>query len=171
MPKAKIIYPVRDLTEITASLLKVAHRSPYDPKEGRHNFIDQSLVKLDMTINDENRCRMVLSDRGVLGQCLLSVSKALKNGYRDRFLFVEYGELVKSPQDQLDKIYDFIDEPHYKHNFKNISYKQRERDQEVFKVADLHKIHSSLTPSSIDPKSILPPQVYKDLQGKEMWRV
>ena len=170
MNKAKIIYPVRDLDEITASFLKITHNAPFDHKSGRLNFLDNTLVRLGMPINDESRCNFLLSDDGMVGQCMVSLANAFNRGYRDRFLFIEYNDLVKSPQDQLNRVYDFIEEPQYTHNFTNIHNPHREKDH-IFAAPSLHQVHSSLTPSTTDPKSLLPDSVYTSLQGKEMWRV
>lgn len=170
MPQAKIIYPVRDLTEVLSSLLKIAHANPFNTKTGRHNFIDNSLVMLGRPVTDEHRCRMMLSDTGIIGQCMVSITKALKNGHKDKFLFVEYRDLVSSPQDQLDRIYDFIDEERWEHDFDNIVRPNQERDEEVFSAPELHRVHKMLLPSRTDPKLILPEGLYNSLQGKEIWR-
>lgn len=171
MPQAKIIYPVRDLTKIVASLLKIAHANPYNPVTGRHNFLDQSLVKLGRPVNDENRCKMMLSDNGLVGQCMLSIARAIKNGHKDRFLFVEYEDLVNHPQAQLDRIYDFIGEDRWDgHDFDNIEQTPGENDEEVFGAPNLHKITSKLEISKTDPSSTLPPSLIDSLKGKEIWR-
>ena len=170
MVKAKIIYPVRDLTGVTASLLRIAHNAPFNEETGRLNFLDNSLVRLGLPINDESRCKFILSKDGMVGQCMVSLANAFNKNYKDRFLFVEYDSLVKSPQEELNKIYDFIEEDNYNgHDFDKIKNPHREKDH-VFSAPDLHKIRSSISPSTTDAKLILPTSVHEGLQGKEMWR-
>jgi len=40
--------------------------------------------------------------------------------YKDRFCIVEYNKLIKEPEKTLDKIYKFIEEPKFKHDYKEL---------------------------------------------------
>ena len=170
VPKAKIICPVRNIDQVLASFLKIAHNNPFDPKIGKPNFIDHSLLMVNQAVNDDNRCEMILSDRGMVGQCMVAMKEAIDMGYRDRLHFVEYDNLVSRPQDTLNEIYKFIDEEPYRHDFNNISNQYRERDEQVFSVPDLHQIPPKLLRSTTNPKLILPERFYKECQGQEFWR-
>lgn len=171
VPKAKIICPVRNIDSVLASFLKLAHANPLNPETGKLNFIDQSLVVTNRPINDENRCEMILSDKGMIGKCMGAMENAVKNGYRDRLHFVEYDLLVSDPQAALNGIYDFIEEEHFEgHDFNNIEASGRENDSKVFSVSNLHEIAPKIKKSKTDPKKILPPDVYERCQGKEFWR-
>lgn len=171
VPNARILCPVRNIDEVLASFLKIARDNPYNPEVGKPNFIDHSLLMTNRAINDDNRCEMMLSEKGMIGQCLRAMQEAIKKGYRDRLHFIEYDNLVSDPQATLNKIYDFIEEENYEeHNFEEISNPSREKDAQVFAVPDLHEISPKLQRSSTDPKLILPEKYYKECQGKEFWR-
>lgn len=170
VPKAKILCPVRNLDEVLASFIKLAHKNPFDPEIGKPNFIDHSLLVVNKRINDENRCEMLLSDKGLIGQCMRAMKQAAENGYLDRLHFIEYDNLVSKPQETMDAIYAFLEEEPYAHNFEEIANPAREKDGEVFAVPTLHEISPSLKRSTTDPKLILPEKFYKECQGKEFWR-
>ena len=90
--KAKIICPVRDIEEILTSMITMIRRNPYREGTPRINFIDEQLVKLNIPINDDNRCEYIASPDGILGQSLNSIVDAINQGFGDRIHFVEYKE-------------------------------------------------------------------------------
>lgn len=168
--KAKILCPVRNIDEVLASLLKIAKSNPFNPEIGKPNFIDHSLLLLNKAINDENRCDLIMSDKGMIGQCMGAIVDAVNKGYRDRLHFVEYDSLIEDPEGTLQDIYEFLEEEPYEHDFYNIHTPHREKDKEVFSVPTLHEISPTLRRSTTDPKAILPERFYKECQGKELWR-
>lgn len=170
VPRAKIVCPVRNIDEVLASLLKIANNNPFNPKTGRLNFIDHSLLLINKPINDETRCEMIMSDVGMIGQCMGAMQDAIKKGYRDRLHFVEYDDLVSDPQHTLGKLYEFLGEEPFEHDFSNIRNTHREKDDEVFSVPDLHKVGSKIQRSRTEPKDILPEKFYTECKGKEFWR-
>jgi sulfotransferase len=84
----KVLYPVRDISEILASFISMIHRNPTIVND-RLNFIDQTLVQQGMPITDENRCRMIAGP-GILGQSFDGLKKALAEGHRANIHFIEY---------------------------------------------------------------------------------
>lgn len=170
VPKAKILCPVRNIDEVLASLLKIANSNPFNAETGKLNFIDHSLLLLNKPINDESRCDLIMSDKGMIGQCMGAIMDAVNRGYRDRLHFVEYDSLMADPQGTMDSIYGFLGEEPYEHDFSDIRTTHRERDKEVFSVPSLHEIAPTLKKSTTDPKLILPEKFYKECQGKEFWR-
>ena len=171
VPKAKIICPVRNIDAVLASFLKIANANPFNAETGRLNFIDHSLLLINKPINNESRCELILSDKGMIGQCMGAMQDAVKQGFRDRLHFVEYDTLVKYPQLALNDIYNFIEEePFTDHDFGNINNEYREKDNEVFSVPTLHEIAPTIKKSKTNPKMILPERFFKECQGKEFWR-
>lgn len=171
VPRAKIICPVRNIDQVLASFLKIANSNPFNPETGKLNFIDHSLLLINKPINDESRCELIMSDKGMIGQCMGAMQDCVKKGFQDRLHFVEYDLLVEDPQQALNNIYEFIEEePFTDHSFKEIRNEFREKDTEVFSVPTLHEIAHEIQRSKTDPKAILPEKYYKECQGKEFWR-
>jgi sulfotransferase len=103
---AKIICPVRDIDEILTSMIMLIRRNPYEEGQGRINFIDEQLIKLNIPLNDDNRCEYIAGPQGILGQSLNAIMEGFNQGFGDRIHFVEYQDLVKEPEETLKKLYD-----------------------------------------------------------------
>ena len=47
---------------------------------------------------------------------------------------VEYSDIVQNPRETMNKIYNFLELPNFKHNFDNIEKIEKENDSSVFKT-------------------------------------
>jgi sulfotransferase len=169
--EVKILCPVRDLSEVLTSMISLIHRSPpQEGKQARLNFLDDNLIRNNIPITDENRCSLLVGPSGVVGQSAVAMMEALGKGYRNRLHFIEYRDLVSNPKNTLEKIYDFLGEDAFGHDFNQIENKHRVNDLEVYGLKDMHEVRSSVKATSKDPSSVLPPEVLKRCKGSEFWR-
>ena len=166
----KIICSVRDPDEILASMIQLIKRNPFKEGQTKINFVDEQLVKSNVPITDTNRCDFIASANGILGQSSQAISKAIKENHSDKIHFVEYHNLVDDPINTMKEIYDFIGEKYYDHVFDNLENINRERDLEVYGLADMHEIRSVLEDTSEDPKKILPEKIIEKCKGSDFWR-
>jgi sulfotransferase len=164
----KIIYPVRDVAEILTSFISMIKRNPHIVND-RLNFIDQTLVQQGIPLTDENRCRLVAGP-GILGQSFDGLKKALSEGYRANIHFVEYSDLVDSPQETMQKIYEFLGENFYHHDFKNLKNIHQENDAQIYGFEDMHNVRKTIKPISQLPEDVLPQTVLDLVKGAEFWR-
>jgi sulfotransferase len=168
--QAKIICPVRDIDEILTSMIMMIRRNPYQEGQGRINFIDEQLVKLNIPLNDDNRCQYIAGPQGILGQSLNSIVDGFSQGFGDRIHFVEYGDLVNNPQETLQNLYDFLGEEYYEHTFNNLKNQSREEDLRTYGVADMHEVHKELKSTAPNPKDILSLETLDKCKGMDIWR-
>jgi sulfotransferase len=168
--KAKIICPVRDVEEILTSMIMMIRRNPYEEGNPRINFIDEQLVKLNIPISDDNRCEYIAGDRGILGQSLSSIMEGVNQGFGDRLHFVEYQDLVKKPQQTLKKLYDFLDEEYYEHEFNDLQNDNREEDMKTYGLSDMHEVRRELQNTAPKPIDILSSYVLEKCNGMNFWR-
>ena len=91
--KPKIICTVRNLEEIIASYksLYLQNNKKWDTKFLTGNRFENDFSSLKYTWNSE---------------------------FKDCLLLIEYDDLVKNTQKTINKIYDFIEQPYFKHNLK-----------------------------------------------------
>jgi len=164
----KILYPVRDVGEILASFISMIRRNPTIVNE-RLNFIDQSLVKQGIPLNDENRCRAIAGP-GILGQSFDGIKKALSEGYRSNIYFIEYKNLVNKPRETMKKVYEFLNEPEYHHDFKNLKNVHREDDSRIYGFPDMHEVRPEVKSVSLPPEDVLPSSILEAIKGAEFWR-
>ncbi len=171
--QVKVIVPVRSIDEILASFLTMIHRNPFREGQPKINFVDEQLVKNNIPLSDENRCRYLLSSDGVLYKSLESIRKGIKDGHRDKFHFVDYNDLVTNPQEELNEIYKFLGEEPFEHMFDGLSNTYREDDLNVYGLSDMHHVHSKIDKISLEPSKILPMsiiQIYNNSKRSlEFW--
>jgi sulfotransferase len=157
--EVKIIVPVRRVDEILASILSMIHRNPFQEGQPRINFVDEILVKSNIPINDENRCTHLLNQGGILYESLNAAKLGVDEGHRDKFHFIDYNDLIRNPQGELNDIYEFLGEEPFEHTFDGLSNQHRENDLETYGLDDMHEVHSKLEKTSPDPSTILPDSI------------
>lgn len=160
----KIIVLVRDVDEILASFISMIRRS-----NNEENFIDSILKKFNVPINDFNRCQFI-SGKGPLGISYTSIQIAIESGFRDHLHFVEYNDLTLNPKCTMKKIYNFIEEEYYEHDFNNVENIHREHDDKVYGISDMHHVRSKVKRTSKRPEEILSKKIIDDVSGLEFWR-
>lgn len=165
----KILVPVRDTAEILASFISMHRRNPYEVN-GRINFIDEMLVKSNTPLTDDNRCQFIAGPNGILGQSYDGIKQALMEGRQSQLHFIEYDDLVNNPEETMRKVYEFLDEEYYEHDFTKLENLHKENDSEVYGIADMHEVRETLEKISIDPVEILSEAVLEQCKGSEFWR-
>ena len=168
--RAKIICPVRDIDEILTSMITMIRRNPYKEGQPRINFIDEQLVKLNIPISDDNRCEYIAGPDGILGQSLNAIMEGLNQGYGNRFHFVEYKDLVNNPKETMKKLYEFMGEESFEHQFTNLKNQNREGDVNTYGLTDMHEVRPVLKSTSKDPKKVLSKEILDRCEGMDFWR-
>ena len=157
---AKVIVPVRRVDEILASILTMIKRNPFQEGQPRINFVDEQLVKMNIPINDENRCEYLLTGQGgIVYEALNATKMGVDDGHSDKFHYVDYNDLITDPQGQLNEIYEFLGEESFEHTFDNLSNEHREDDIATYGLGDMHEVHSKLEKTSPDPDKVLPASI------------
>lgn len=165
----RILVPVRDTAEILSSFISMHRRNPREIN-GKINFIDEMLIKSNIPLTDDNRCQFIAGPGGILGQSYSGIRQALLEGYQKQLHFIEYNDLVMNTAETLRKIYRFLDEEYYTHNFSNIKNLHHERDGEIYGFVDMHDVRPSINKQSIDPNEILSEKILAQCKNSEFWR-
>jgi len=168
--EAKIICPVRSVDEILTSMIMMIRRNPFKEGQSRINFIDEQLVKLNVPINDDNRCEVVAGPNGILGQSLSAMYTAVEKGYGNKLYFVEYTDLINDPESTMRRIYSFLGEKYFDHKFSNLSNVHRENDLMVYGLEDMHEVRSEIKMISKKPYEVISEDVIEKCKGMEFWR-
>lgn len=102
----KCIVILRNLMDVLASYMKWYTENP-------DSFINRFGLK-----NDEEKLSKVMNKDGAVAKDLL----AIKNSYNypDLCHYVKYDDLVTEPEQELRKIYQFLNEPYFEHRFDNL---------------------------------------------------
>lgn len=158
--KIKIIVPVRPIVEILASFEKIRQTHPLE------------LTGADEAIGGGTtiaaRAEYFAAPNGVLGLAYNATKDAVVAGFLDRLLFVDYNKLMNDPETQLKRIYEFLGEESFKHDFKNIT-RPGESNWRVHKFPGLHDVRHVFEKQSPDAKRILGDEVYARYNKEEPW--
>lgn len=162
--RVKVIVPVRDVAEILASFEQLWRRSSGATQWG----IEASDYYKAQTV--EGRCEIWASQGQPVGLAYNRVKDALARGYSDRLLFVEFDDLTSNPAETMRRIYAWLGEEQYVHNFANVEQVTREDDVNVHKIPGLHTIRPVVAPVPKRADEILGPPLAAKYSNAEVWR-
>lgn len=166
----KVLYPVRNIDDILTSFISMYRRNPYTG-QGKVPYPDEMLIKNNIPLNDDNRCEVLCSPGGILGASYNGLKQVFAEGRQKQIHIIEYDELMSNPEETMRKIYDFLGQEYFAHDFQNIENIHRERDLEVYGLADMHDVRQSLSKISANPEEILSENILAKCRGAEFWRM
>ena len=163
-PNPKIICPVRDISEILTSFITMVHRN-----SDEFSFIDEHLTERGFTVDDDNRCQYLMSDDGIVEQALWAQSQAFIRNETKHLLMVEYDDIVNTPQETMDRIYNFLEIDGYKHDFNNVKNNHRESEKQ-WNLKDMHHVRNKVQKISKKPEDVLSPFILNKYSKLEYWK-
>jgi sulfotransferase len=163
-PNPKIICPVRDVLEILTSFIDMIHRN-----SDQTSFIDEHLMEKGFTVDDDNRCKYLMGDDGIVEQSLWSLSQAFIKNDTKHLLLVEYNDLVNTPEETFKRIYEFLELDYYSHNFMSIENTHREKEDQ-WSLKDMHHVRQKLQKTSKNPEEVLSSDILNKYSKLEYWK-
>lgn len=145
--KPKVIFTTRPLLEILASIILIYGK-------GLNKLMDENnwIWKSHLTEND-NKCDYLMSPYFDLDS-MFSVYTTIKN-FPEAFCLIEYHDLINKPNDTLRKIYDFLGEEYYQHDFDNIERVETYSEVNVGLPLNMHEVRPKLEKRKLDIKTVL----------------
>jgi sulfotransferase len=159
----KIICPVRSIPDIISSFLNLIYHSKTT------SFIDEGLIANNLEISNDNRADYLMSPQGIIGQSYHALAEAFRKGNDKHLLLVEYDDLVQNPQQELNRIYDFLQLPRFTHTFENVKPKFDEND-DVYKLENMHTVRSKVEKIHRDNSKFLSDYVINKYKHMEFWK-
>jgi len=96
--------------------------------------------------------------------------EGLRSGYSQNIHFVEYKDLVTNPKETMDKLYEFIGEEPFEHQFTNLKNQNRENDLNTYGLNDMHEVRPVVKSTAKDPKKVLSEDVLNKCENMDFWR-
>ena len=160
----KVIFTVRDIPSILASFLSLVG-------DNEDNFIDKSLQQMQVRFygkqkQNDLRCDWLMN--GQVGLGLANLTELLQ--MQVAICLVEYDDLIKDPQKELNDIYDFLQLPHFIHDINNVKKVEEENLASAGLPTNLHDVRSEVKKTAKDPKLVLPLHSQNKYSGLEFWR-
>jgi sulfotransferase len=149
-PNPKIICMVRNLKDVFASMEKNFRKNP----EKHNPMVDWSTMS-----GTSIPKRVDVWAQGVpVGMALERLQEIFRLGNDKHILFVRFEDLCLYPENTMKEIYDYLEIPHFLHDFDNIEQVTKE-DDEVYGEFGDHNIRQKLE---------VVPSKAKDILGKEV---
>lgn len=161
--KVKIICTVRTVVDVIASFEKLYRKNA-------HNWqVPQEKTDPNAWKTVEGRAELLMKDNQPIGSSYNTIKDILDRGYKDRVLFVDFDDLTINPTKELKRVYKFISEEYFEHNFKNIKQTTRENDL-IHGFPGLHNIREEVKPFKTNAHQILGERLYKKYLNAQFWR-
>lgn len=114
-----------------------------------------------------SRTEALASPNRLVGLAYQALREACWSEFADRLVIIDYDILVTRPDDVLGLLYDFFDQPHFAHDFKNIDYDAAEFDAQLG-LDGLHRVRPEVAPAP--RKTILPPDLFEKYDRLAFWQ-
>lgn len=143
----KVIATYRPVPEVLSSFISLIEKTgQFD------NFVDNKLREDNVPITNSNRAEYLW--RFYVSDPYESLVTGLRN-YREHIHLVDYDDLTKNPEGELEKIYNFLEiEPHT-HNFSNIINTCGEQKDKEWGLEELHNIRPELKKISRSSEEVI----------------
>lgn len=120
-PDPKIIYLVRDLRQVIASMEKQFRKN--------QSITDSIRIPDEMKGTNLPKRVDIWMANPTLGLSLESLNDIVRQGYDNKILFVKYEDLCLYPESELTRIYQYLDVPYFNHDFDQITKVVKEDDE------------------------------------------
>ena len=158
-PYTKIIVCVRDIPWILDSFEKLNADNAYSIKALYHHQ-DLSTVY--------HRCASLMdTTNGYVAGPIMCLKQAVFSTEQNMLCVVDYDALVKRPEDTMHKVYEFIDQDWYDHDFNNVEDSYDEFDEQT-NIKGLHTIRRQVEYKPRKP--VIPSDIWQQNITQSFWK-
>lgn len=145
--KPKIICTNRSVPEIITSFIKLIEKN-----KTLNNLVDKKIRSSGASISINNRSDFLFNV--YINHVRISITEALEK-HRNCIHIVEYNDIINSPQETMNKIYEFLEVESFNHNFNQIENTCKEEKDANWGIENLHIIRNKLQKTSTPPEEVL----------------
>ena len=158
--KPKIICLVRDLRDVFASMENNFRKNP-EKSQGIVNWSTGQGTTVPKRID-------FWIQNPPVGMAIERLQEIIRLGNDANILFVKYEDLCLRPESEMIRIYQYLDIPHFAHDFDNIEQVTKE-DDEVYGAFGDHTIRKQLKLIPSKAKQLLTPEVCNWIYTNYEW--
>lgn len=156
-PDARMICCVRHISWIMDSVERLIRRNPHE-LSGLFGFEAGGTVYTRVN-------RLAMND-GLVGYALDALREAYYGEHWGKMILVEYGALTQEPRQTMERIYEFIGEAPFTHDFENVEYSANDFDLAIG-APGLHTVARTV---AFRPRAtILPPELFQRFENDMFW--
>ena len=157
-PGVKVIACVRQLAWVLDSMERLVQRQPVSVSK---------VFRFDTNTTVYSRVEALTDPRGMVGFAYQATKEAFYGQHaQEHLLMLTYESLVRDPAAAMRRVYQFLDEPWYEHDFDNIQYNADEFDARVG-MPGLHAVRPKV--AAIERQSVLPREIFARFANEAFW--
>ncbi len=157
-PKARIICCVREVGWIIDSMERMLRKNPLQLSRILNYQPGSSIyARTEMLMNSEN---------GLIGLAWSCLREAWFSEHAKKLLIISYDKLVREPQATIERLYEELHEPFFKHEFDNVSYEEQDYDAAIG-MPGLHKVRQKVEYRKQEPG--IPPDIFAKYTDINFW--
>lgn len=156
----KMIVMVRNLKSIVASMEKLFRKN----QESHQPIQNHAEMKGTTTFK---RVQTFLNSAPV-GLALERLNDCFVKGTSKNFLYIRAEDLSRNPSIEINKIYNYLGLPQFKHDFNNVEQFTKE-DDSAFNIPGLHTIQPVVKPLKDDSEEVLGKQICSWIDSNVTW--
>ena len=145
--RLKVIVMVRDLRQVFSSMEKI-----FRSNQERHQEIQNHANMTGTSL--EKRCD-IWSNSQPIGLALERLQQCFRDGTAKHLLLIRAEDLAAFPDEEMRKIYNYLDLDYFEHNFDQVPQTTQEDDVVYGLSQSLHQIRPKVTPLKRDFEEIL----------------
>lgn len=155
-PQAKVIACVRNVAWIMDSFERMYRANPY---ESTRLFGANARTVY-------GRLEGLAQHDGTVGHAWSALREAFYGEHASALLVIDYELLSRAPAKVMALVYDFLDEPHFEHDFDNVEYDAEEFDTRLG-APGLHRVKAQV---KFTPRpTIIPPDLFDRFDKMSFW--
>jgi sulfotransferase len=157
-PQAKTLCCVRHVSWIIDSIERLIRQNAFD-LSGIFGFEPGGTVY--------TRVNRLAANDGMVGYALDALREGFYGEQSKSLLVVDYEALVRKPKDTMARIYAFLGEASFSHDFDNVEYAAEDFDL-ALGTPNLHTVRRKV--EWIERKTVLPPDIFQRFVNDTFWR-
>lgn len=138
--RPKIICFVRDMVDIVASMERL-----FKKNEHKDNDQIKPLKKISQGERNITWANQFLHETK-------NLESSIKDGNDTKMLFVKYEDFCRNPKHEIERVYDYLDVPYFRHDFNNVQ-QTVEENEEVYGYTGMLKISPEVKINTEDAKN------------------
>ena len=159
-PNPKIICMVRHLPDIIASMEKMFRKNQHKSNQ----IVNHSTMQGTSTPKRVD----IWFNSPPIGLAVERLAEAIRQGIDKKLLFIKYENLCLYPEQEMKRVYQYLEIEPFANNFDHIEQTTKE-DDEVYGMAGLHTIRTKLELTPSDSKEVLGRDVYDWIMKQYKW--
>jgi sulfotransferase len=156
-PDARVICCVRYVGWIMDSIERLIRANPFE-LSGLFGYEASGTVYTRVS-------RLAGSD-ALVGFALDALREAFHGDEADRLILVSYEALSRAPEPTMRRLYDFLGEPWFAHDFADVAYEAEDFDV-ALGTPGLHRVRRRV--EYVERRTVLPPELFAQFEHDAFW--